>query len=69
MTIHPAQPILVRLRPDRACALAPVARSLLAEFGPGGEVRLSPDGVVLAGAVIHTGACVAVAALIEGFAA
>ena len=69
VTIHPAQPILVRLRPDRACALAPVARSLLAEFGPGGEVRLSPDGVVLAGAVIHTGACVAVAALIEGFAA
>ena len=67
--VEPSSPTVVRLGAERACLFVCVARSMLAELGAGGDVHLSPDGLVLSGPSGDAGARVAVATAIEGVAA
>ena len=64
-------PVVVRLSDECASVFAPVAGTLLAGLAPGGvrDVRCSSDAIVMAGAVEHIDARVAVAVAIERFAA
>ena len=64
-----ASPVLVRLGAERASLFVPVACSLLAGLGAGGDVHLSADGLVLAGPAGDAGARVAVATAVAGVAA